>query len=190
VVVGFAGEDAGAGVVLRQPDVAVGGFEVEAELPRVGGLKVLCLEFEGDKATEPPVEEEQVDEEVTRADLKPTVLADDAQLSAEFEAELLQVGDQRAPQVGLVEAFGEIGELQQVVGTARNPGGGGVDLSHRWPDNLLGRSECALEEGARDLAFELALCPALPGCRAGVELPLPGGPASALDEEALGPVQL
>ena len=62
-------QDADGRTLVRLPDVAVEGFDVETELPEVRRLEALHLQLERDKALETAMKEDKVDGEVLAADL-------------------------------------------------------------------------------------------------------------------------
>ena len=81
--------------------VAVECLQIELQLAQVLGLELDDLQFEGDQAVERPVEEEQVEHEVPPADLDRVLAADEAEVAAELDQELLELLDQGPLQVGL-----------------------------------------------------------------------------------------
>ena len=101
VVFGGAQQHADGRLLVRLLHVAVEGFQVELELAQVLGLELDDLEFERDQAVEGPVEEQQVEGEVPPADLDRVLAADEAEVAAEFDQELLELLDQATLQVGL-----------------------------------------------------------------------------------------
>ena len=58
------------------------------------GLELVDFQFEGDQAVERPVEEEQVEGEIPPADLERVLAADEAEVAAQFDQELLELLDQ------------------------------------------------------------------------------------------------
>ena len=68
-VLGGAEQQADGWVFVGLADIAVKGFEVEVEFAEVLGLEAGDLEFDGDEAVQPAVEEEQIEREVLPADL-------------------------------------------------------------------------------------------------------------------------
>ena len=92
---------------MRLLHVAVEGLQVELQLAKVFGLELDDFEFKRDQAVERPVEEEQVECEVPPADLERILAADEAEVAAEFDQELLELFDQAPLQVGLRSVLAE-----------------------------------------------------------------------------------
>ena len=75
-------------------NVAVERFQVELQLAEMLGLKLFDLQFEIDKAIEGAVEEQEVQFEISAADLKPILAANEAEIATDFDQELLEILDQ------------------------------------------------------------------------------------------------
>lgn len=65
-------------------DVTIKGFEVERQLANVFRLEFVNLQFDGDQALKPTVEQQQVDGEVAFANLERILFADEAEIAAKF----------------------------------------------------------------------------------------------------------
>ena len=74
---------------MRLAHVPVERLQVELQLAEVLGLELLNLQLERDQAVQRPVEEQQVDLEVPPADLDLVVAADEAEVPAQLDQELL-----------------------------------------------------------------------------------------------------
>ena len=114
VVLRGAEQHADGRPLVRLLHVAVEGLQVELELAEVLGLELVDLQFEGDQAVERPVEEEQVEGEVPPADLERVLAADEAEVAAEFDQELLAVARPGPLQVGLGVPRRKVEELDEV----------------------------------------------------------------------------
>ena len=74
-------------------EIAVEGFEVEAEFAEVLRLEFLELQLEGDEAVEGAVEEQEVEREVAPADLERDLAAEEAEVAAQLGDEGAQAGE-------------------------------------------------------------------------------------------------
>ena len=72
-----------------------------------------------------PVEEQQVEGEIPPADLDRVLAADEAEIAAQLEKELLELLDQAMLQVGLGVAGRKVNELDEI-GVLEDGGGVGV----------------------------------------------------------------
>ena len=107
-------EHADRRLLVRLLHVAVEGLQVELELAEMLGLELDDLQFERDQAIERPVEEEQVEGEVPPADLDRVLAADEAEVAAKFDQELLELLDQAPLQVGLGMPGRKVKELDEI----------------------------------------------------------------------------
>ena len=114
VVLRRAEQHADGRPLVRLLHVAVEGLQVELQFAEMLGLELVDLEFEGDQGVESPVEEEQVEGEVPPADLERVLAADEAEVAAELDQELLELLDQAALQVGLGVAGRQVEELDEI----------------------------------------------------------------------------
>ena len=131
--------------------VAVQGFEVEAELAEVFGLEAADLQLDGAEAVETAVEEQQVEGEIATANLHGELGADEAEITAQLDQEVLQL-EQKAPvQVGLGVLGGQVEELDQV-GVLENRQGLGMGLPYH-----LGSLGWVKHRAFEQRALELAL---------------------------------
>ncbi len=124
-------EHADRRLLVRLLHVAVEGFQVELELAEVLRLELDDLEFKRDQAIERPVEEEQVECKISSADLDRVMTADEAEVAAKFDQEVLELLDQTALQVGLGMPWRKVEKLDEVA-VLEDGGGVGMQFSQRW----------------------------------------------------------
>ncbi len=82
-------------------EVPVESFEVELHLTKMLGLELDDFQLKSDQCIECPVEEKQVEGKIPAADLDWVLAANEAEVAAELEQELLELFDQGALQVRL-----------------------------------------------------------------------------------------
>lgn len=115
---------------MRLFHVPVESFQVELEFAQVFRLELFDLEFKCHEAVERPVEEQQVDDEVTAADLDRVLAPNEAEVAAEFVQELLELLDQGAFEVGLGMPGRQVYELDEIA-VLEDGFRLGVSFSHR-----------------------------------------------------------
>ena len=96
VVLGGAEEYADRWPLMGLLHVAVEGLQVELELSEMVRLELIDFQLEGDQAVQCPVEEEEIQGEIPPADLEGVMAADEAEVAAQLDQELLQLLDQGA----------------------------------------------------------------------------------------------
>src|SRR5712692_6903419 len=138
--------------------------EVEVHLAGVGVRELVELEVDDDQATQPTMEEEQVDPVPLVADPQPPLTTHEREVAAQLQQERFQLRDERGFQVGLGililerEEFEEVGILdlllrrERIVRRLRRSA-----AEHR---RLVLGEDRALVELAADLAVELSDRPA------------------------------
>ena len=114
VVLGGAEEHPDGRPLVRLLHVPVEGLQVELQLTKMFGLELDDLELESDQGVERPVEEQQVEGEIPPADLERVLAADEAEVAAQLDQELLELLDQAALQVGLGMRGRKVEELDEV----------------------------------------------------------------------------
>ena len=95
--------------------------------------------------------------EVAAADLDGELGADEAEVAAELDQEVAELGDQRPVQIGLGVAGGQVEELDDV-GVLEDRQGVGMGLSHHWRDHWRVQ-DGPLEQGGAELPFQLSAGP-------------------------------
>ena len=101
-------------LLVRFLHVAVEGLQVKLQLAEKLRLEFFNLEVERDQAVECPIEKQQVDFKVPSTDLNSVVAADETEVAAKFDQELLQLFEQGALQVGLGVPRGQVEEFKKV----------------------------------------------------------------------------
>jgi hypothetical protein len=125
----------------------------------MGGLEGLDLELDRDERLEPPVEQEQVDEEVLPPHLDAELLAHEAEVASELEQELLEVRHEGSLEIALRVVVRQVEEVEEVAVLEDRR-----DVRVACPERGRERGladQGPLEERPRDLAFELPARPAL-----------------------------
>ena len=77
-------------------------------------LELVHLELERDQAVQAAMKEEQVEEEISAADLQSEPLAHESEVRPEFQQELPQVGNECLLQLQLGMGLGQVQEVEQV----------------------------------------------------------------------------
>jgi hypothetical protein len=117
--------------------------------------------------------------------LEQHLAADETEVATQLSQEVAQVAHQALVQVGFVMRVGQIEELDEV-GVSKDRLGAGVEQFQGGGD-FRRIQHRPLEQGARELAFEVAAGPPLPGGKPDVELPFLGPLTPAQNEEVMGP---
>ena len=97
--------------------------------PRIQALTIGDLQFYGNEAIQPAVEEQQVKRKVAASDLERELRPDEAEVASEFDQELAQLGEQARMQVGFGVRLGQIQEVEHV-GVLEGAYGLGPTLYH------------------------------------------------------------
>jgi hypothetical protein len=72
-------------------DVAVEGFEIEGQFAEILRLKSAHLQFDGDQAIEPAMEEQQIQREIAATDLQRILRTDEAEIAAQLDQKVFQL---------------------------------------------------------------------------------------------------
>ena len=99
---------------VRLLDVAVEGFEVELQLAQILRLKFVNFQFKRHQTCEASMEKQQVEFEVSPADLDRVMTADKAEIATEFDKEILEPFNQAAMKVGFRVIFGQVEKFDEV----------------------------------------------------------------------------
>ena len=83
-VLAGAEKDADGRSFVRLADVTVESLQVEFQLAEVLGLELTDLELDGDQAAQAAMEEQQVEREISSADLKWHLAADETEVAADL----------------------------------------------------------------------------------------------------------
>jgi hypothetical protein len=112
--------------------VAVQRFEVEAELAQVFRLEPIHLQLDCHEAVQAPVEEQQVEREISSTHLHRKLGAYEAEVAAQLDEEGAQLAEQTVVQIGLGIVWRQAQEFQRV-GILEIVGGHvTMHFSHRW----------------------------------------------------------
>ena len=110
----LAEDQADGRLVGRVAQPVVHHVAVEVHLAGVLGLEGAFLQVDDHEAAQAQVVEQQVDVEVLLADVEVILPPDEGEALAEFQQELLQVGQQAGFQFALVEGLFEREEVEDV----------------------------------------------------------------------------
>ena len=106
-------------------------FQVERQFAQVFGFELPYFQFDGDKAVQAPVEEEQVQRKVARADLNGEFGTDKAEIAAQLDQKGFEFGEQALVQVEFAVIFRQPEEFQHIDVFERVKCAG-VHLCHQW----------------------------------------------------------
>ena len=84
---------------MRLTLIAIQCFQIEIELAQALRLEAADFQFDCDQAVEAPMEKQQVECEVTAADLKRVLGANEAEIPAQLDQELFEPIHQRTLQI-------------------------------------------------------------------------------------------
>jgi hypothetical protein len=130
---------------MRLLDISIERFK----MPQVLGLKFIDFEFKGNKALEFTVEKEQIDKEVTVANLQTVLLSQEGEVSTEFKDEISEIVDKRSFQVVLRVIGLQIDEIEDIT-IAK-------DSSKRFRMVCLGEFSISKTSALKDATVDLTI---------------------------------
>lgn len=188
IILACAQKHADGRLLMRFAHVAIEGLQIKVELAQELRLELANLQLNGDKAVEATVKEEQVECEISPANLYRVFGANEAEVPAQLDQERPQLLQESPMQVRFRMHEGQSEELQ-VVGVLEDADRVGVTLSYHRRD--FWRAEhYALEKRGTKLTLQFSFAPPLSDRDTEVELALFLSFALSKNDQVMGPRQL
>ena len=113
-VLAGAEENPDGRIFVRFAHVTVQGFEIEIDFTEILGLEAAGLEFDGDKAVQGTMKEEQIESKILTADLDGKLRTDKTEVASEFGEEAPKVAQEGGMKVRLGMRSWEAEKLKEV----------------------------------------------------------------------------